>query len=153
MTKRFRIPITVLTVIYAVTMFFMLLIRTVGHDVDFSYWTYLKANVNLIPFATITEYYRRLSAETINRGVVYRNLIGNVVLFIPLGLIFPYFAEKCRKLLPCLMYSAATMATVEVLQLLTRQGSFDVDDIILNTFGALIGFCIFSIFGKVLIKE
>lgn len=153
MTKRFRVPITVLTSLYALLMIWMLLVRVVGHDGDSSYWSYLKANVNLIPFATIAEYFRRLSAETINPGIVYRNLIGNVVLFIPLGMIFPYFVEKCRKLLPCLLYSAVTVAIVEVLQVLLRQGSCDIDDLILNVFGALIGFCIFSIFKKVLIKE
>lgn len=153
MTKRFKAPITVLTVIYAVIMLSILIFRTIGRDVDFSYGDYILANVNLIPFGTISNFLSRLDAGTINRDIVYRNLIGNVVLFIPLGLIFPYFVEKCRKLLPCLMYSALTVAIVEVLQLLTRQGSFDVDDIILNTLGALIGFGIFSVFKRFLIKE
>lgn len=147
-----KISISTILVLYIILVIFVEFVRIPVSEY-LSYWDYLKVHSNFFPFATITEYIRRLAADTINADTVYRNLIGNVVLFIPLGLIFPYFVEKCRKLLPCLMYSALTVAIVEVLQLLTRQGSFDVDDIILNTVGALIGFGVFSIFKRFLIKE
>lgn len=147
-----KISISTILVLYIILVIFVVFVRIPVSEY-LSYWDYLKVHSNFVPFATISEYFRRLSAETINPDTVYRNLIGNVVLFIPLGMIFPYFVEKCRKLLPCLLYSAVTVAIVEVLQVLLRQGSCDIDDLILNVFGALIGFGIFSLFRKVLIKE
>lgn len=151
MSKKIRIPMLVTSAMWAFVMLFMLFVRT-GHDTGFSLWSYISANTNLIPFATISDYLKRFFDGDINSSTVYINLIGNIVLFIPLGVILPYFSEKCRKILPCLMYSALTMAAVEVLQVLFRCGSCDIDDVILNTFGALIGFGIYSLAVKVLKK-
>ena len=66
-------------------------------------------------------------------------VVGNVVMFIPfgfLGWIFPRF--KDLKTLIFAFVSAITI--VEALQYFTRMGIFEVDDIILNTFGVFLGF-------------
>jgi glycopeptide antibiotics resistance protein len=66
-------------------------------------------------------------------------VVGNVVMFIPfgfLGWIFPRF--KDLKTLIFAFISAITI--VEALQYFTRMGIFEVDDIILNTFGVFLGF-------------
>lgn len=66
-------------------------------------------------------------------------VVGNVVMFIPfgfLGWIFPQLTEL--KSLLFTFISAITI--VEATQYFTRMGIFEVDDIILNTFGVFLGF-------------
>ena len=65
-------------------------------------------------------------------------VLGNVVMFIPfgfLGWVFP----KLRDLKPLLINFIAAITIVEALQYFTRLGIFEVDDIILNTFGVYLG--------------
>lgn len=66
---------------------------------------------------------------------------GNVVMFIPfgfLGWIFP----QCKELKSLLFSFISTITIVEALQYFTRMGIFEVDDIILNTFGVFLGWMI-----------
>ncbi|WP_294239047.1 VanZ family protein [uncultured Chryseobacterium sp.] len=66
---------------------------------------------------------------------------GNIVMFMPfgfLGWIFPKL--NVLKNLICTFVSAITI--VEALQYFSRMGIFEVDDIILNTFGVFLGFLI-----------
>ncbi|WP_406463578.1 VanZ family protein [Streptomyces sp. NBC_01622] len=65
---------------------------------------------------------------------------GNVVLGIPFGVLVPVFAPRARGILKVLLLTAAVMLLVEFAQgaLITGR-AFDIDDVILNTTGALIG--------------
>jgi len=65
-------------------------------------------------------------------------VLGNVIMFIPfgfLGWIFP----KLMKLKPLLYTFISSIVIVEAMQYFTRMGIFEVDDIILNTFGVFLG--------------
>ncbi|AZS83393.1 VanZ family protein [Streptomyces griseoviridis] len=66
---------------------------------------------------------------------------GNVVLGVPFGILVPVLAPRARGLLRVLLLTAIVMLTVEFAQgaLITGR-SFDIDDVILNTSGALIGY-------------
>ncbi|WP_043670318.1 VanZ family protein [Streptomyces xylophagus] len=65
---------------------------------------------------------------------------GNVVLGIPFGVLVPVFAPRARGILKVLLLTATVMLLVEFAQgaLITGR-AFDIDDVILNTSGALIG--------------
>ncbi|MET7485201.1 VanZ family protein [Streptomyces sp. NPDC005538] len=65
---------------------------------------------------------------------------GNVVLGIPFGVLIPVFAPRARGILKVLLLTATVMLLVEFAQgaLITGR-AFDIDDVILNTSGALIG--------------
>lgn len=76
--------------------------------------------------------------------VVFSNLFGNILIFLPFGF-FISMAGKTRGFFKTLFYSLALSLCVEVLQLVTRVGSFDVDDILLNTVGGVLGYIIFVI--------
>lgn len=86
---------------------------------------------NLVPFTEILRY----KVGTTN---FYINVIGNIVVFIPFGYFISRYI-KPKKILPILIVSVISSATVEFVQLCIGR-SFDVDDIILNAVGALIGF-------------
>ena len=89
---------------------------------------------NLIPFTEITRY-------EIGSKLFMYNVIGNIVIFIPFG----YFVSgyiKASKVSHILAVSVISSLTVEVVQLQIGR-SFDVDDIILNVCGAIIGFLLY----------
>jgi len=76
--------------------------------------------------------------ETISWFDIIKIVLGNVVMFIPfgfLGWIFP----KLNNLKNLIITFVSAFVIVEALQYFSRLGVFDVDDVILNTFGVLLG--------------
>ena len=68
----------------------------------------------------------------------FENLVGNVVVFVPFGFLLPYIQEKSRKLPVLLLNAFLFVLGIEVFQLFSAFGAFDVDDILLNCFGAVL---------------
>lgn len=97
---------------------------------------------NLIPFKTITTYITRY--EHYNFNTWFNNLFGNILLFIPLGFSAPYFSKKTRNLNQFFLLILTIIVILEVSQMLLHVGSFDIDDVILNTLGGLVGFGIYT---------
>ena len=71
--------------------------------------------------------------------VSYANLFGNVLIFIPFGFFMP-MASRYRSFFLTLFYRCGVSFFVECFQLVPRVGSFDVDDMLLNTLGAAAGY-------------
>lgn len=93
---------------------------------------------NYLPFKTILPY---LTGEP-TWTVAIRNLVGNIVPFIPLGLIAPFLYRPLTwKYL--LAVAIVFAGTIEGMQVILRTGIFDIDDILLNAFGILIGYILF----------
>lgn len=79
--------------------------------------------------------------NTIRVWDILRVVIGNVVMFIPfgfLGWVFP----KLKDFQSLIFTFIASIVIVEAMQYFTRLGIFEVDDILLNTFGVYIGYLI-----------
>ena len=73
------------------------------------------------------------------------NLIGNVVAFMPFGALIRWVLNRKVRWYEATIYTFVFSLSIEVVQLLTRVGVFDVDDIILNTIGGLLGFIVYYI--------
>ena len=89
------------------------------------------SGINLIPFKEMTRY-------SIGSELFFYNVVGNIVLFIPFG----YFVSdylKAKKIHHILIVSILISLTVETIQYKIGR-AFDVDDIILNVIGAILGF-------------
>ncbi|MGW7097839.1 VanZ family protein [Streptomyces sp. NPDC054838] len=70
-----------------------------------------------------------------------RQLGGNVLLGVPLGVLLPVLVPPARGLLRVAVVTAVLMTLVELIQgALVSGRAFDVDDVILNTSGALLGY-------------
>ena len=69
-------------------------------------------------------------------------MLGNFLLFMPAGLLLPALFPKLRSPLRFALLMLGLLIGVEVLQLLLRQGSCDIDDVILNLAGALLVFAL-----------
>lgn len=75
----------------------------------------------------------------------FENLIGNIVVFIPFGLLFPYVMKRGRNFLVMLFNAFLFVTGIEIFQLFSAFGAFDVDDILLNCVGAVIGYLLYLI--------
>lgn len=76
----------------------------------------------------------------------FENLAGNIVVFVPFGFLFPYVIKWGKNFLVMLFHAFLLVLGIEVFQLFSAFGAFDVDDILLNCFGAVIGYVFYLIF-------
>lgn len=81
--------------------------------------------------------------HTLGTRAVVLNLLGNIVAFLPFGFFLPVMYPKCRSFLYTVFFSFEFSLLVETIQLVSKVGSFDVDDLLLNTVGGAIGCLIF----------
>lgn len=134
-------------ILYCAVMLWLLFFRNWEYIPNLPYKQMLLRNLNLQPLRTIRNYLRVLSlgkdAEQIRAAII--NLGGNIFLFIPAGVLIPTLWPWMRKYLRLLAVYSGAIFAIEVLQLFTLLGSFDIDDLILNVFGMTLGFILFSI--------
>lgn len=94
---------------------------------------------NIIPFATIIDYISKLLSNNISTSIVIINFATNLLLFAPMGFFIPIlFKNKIKNIKQFGIIIIVITMFVEILQFMTYRGSTDVDDIILNTIGAII---------------
>ncbi|WP_332634076.1 VanZ family protein [Halalkalibacter flavus] len=98
-------------------------------------------NYNLIPFRSIY----RIAVFSPQLADPIRILLGNVVLFMPLGFLLPAIWSKARRFGVMIGIGFSISFFIEVSQFLFTQRVANVDDLILNTLGTSIGLFIFSI--------
>jgi glycopeptide antibiotics resistance protein len=99
-------------------------------------------SLNLIPFASISDYLFSDSAEV--KRFAIGNVIGNVVAFVPLGAFLPLMRRKTGLWTNLLIVVCASV-TVEIVQGVFGVGASDIDDVILNTLGGLVGILFFTL--------
>ncbi|MFZ7132304.1 MAG: VanZ family protein [Eubacteriales bacterium] len=105
-------------------------------------------SINIIPFKTIFQY---LSGTLFTRAVIV-NIFGNMTAFLPMGLLLPIVFKRCRNFVMCMTGVLISSIFIEVLQYITGVGASDIDDVILNAAGGIIGFFIF-IFGRIILNK
>ena len=105
---------------------------------------------NLEPFREIRRFLNYW--EILGARAVFLNLAGNVIGFMPFGALLPILARGARKTWKITLLSFEVSALVEVSQLIFRVGCFDVDDMILNTLGGMLGYLVFWIVSRCYLK-
>lgn len=95
---------------------------------------------NYIPFAVISNI-----IETKTFGVSIYNILGNIVLFVPFGLLLPLKYKTINTFVKCLLVGCTFSVGVEICQLILPLRQTDIDDVILNTLGTGIGYCLYKI--------
>ncbi|KGK90155.1 VanZ family protein [Clostridium sp. HMP27] len=93
-------------------------------------------SINLIPFYSIMEYVSGSSANI--RAFAFGNVVGNIVIFIPLGAYLLLFKND-KRVITNLLFIFIVSLFVEIIQGILGIGASDIDDIILNCLGGLIG--------------
>ena len=95
---------------------------------------------NFTPFKEMFRY-------TLGSNLFIKNVIGNMVMFMPYGFFTGYFL-KINKVSVVLLLSMLVSTSIEIIQgYIVRV--FDIDDIILNVIGSIIGFLIYKLFNKI----
>lgn len=94
--------------------------------------------INLVPFKSTIRYLTEF--DSYNLDIVLMNTLGNVIIFIPFGFLLPLLFKQINNVKMASKIFIKFILLIESLQLLTFTGVFDIDDIILNMLGALIGY-------------
>ena len=92
-------------------------------------------SANFTPFKTIKMYIEY--ADKLNS---VENLAGNILVFVPFGMLFPLIRSSKSGFLDVFANALILVLGIEIFQLFSAFGAFDVDDIILNCFGAMLGY-------------
>lgn len=79
----------------------------------------------------------------------FENLAGNVVVFIPFGMLLPSIWKRFRNFADILLAGFLFSLSIEVFQLYSAFGAFDVDDILLNCVGVIGGYLMYMLFEMV----
>lgn len=128
-----------------VLFYFTILSESYGRTESHSEYRY-----NLKLFDTILLYvkYKNL----VGMKAVIINLLGNIAAFMPFGFLVPILRKKPVGVFLILLLSFDLSMLIEVMQLIFKVGSFDVDDLLLNTIGGLVGFLCWKI-GQRIVKQ
>lgn len=98
---------------------------------------------NLIPFKEMFRY-------PIGSYLFYKNVIGNMLMFVPFGFFTAYILNKV-KLRWVIIITLIVSLAIEFIQLKIGR-VFDIDDVILNVMGGIVGYIIFSIINRIFKK-
>ncbi|RKQ33239.1 VanZ family protein [Oceanobacillus halophilus] len=140
-----KILINISFVIYLLALIVLLFLGSRGFLwSDLSLIEYIKNSSNFVPFKTISTYITAMFDGSMNMDIPIKNLFGNLIMFLPMGIYLPYFLKRINKVSGFTISMIILLFVIEVIQLVTRRGSFDIDDFILNMVGALVGFGIWK---------
>ncbi|KHL04808.1 hypothetical protein LK10_03950 [Sinomonas humi] len=103
-------------------------------------------SINLVPFATIAEYASSHAPGTAR--VAFANVVGNILIFIPLGVYASWLRH--RSAWTTMLTVASVSAAVEIIQGVFAVGASDIDDVILNCVGGLIGMLAFWLLSAII---
>lgn len=107
-------------------------------------------SINAVPFYSIRCYLSGIDLEPYSqRDIIiysfgFTNLVGNIVLFVPLGVYFSLFNED-KRIWKNTLYVCFISLAAEMIQYILKMGIADIDDIILNTVGGFLGSVVYKI--------
>ena len=107
----------------------------------------LSQHLSLQPFHTIRLFANVLlgNFSDASRRSAIVNLVGNVILFLPLGFLPPLLWKSFQKRWKCLLWGGLIIICVEVCQLFLLVGNCDIDDLLLNLVGIAMGYGFYSL--------
>ncbi len=124
-----------LFVLYLIALYyFLFLAENYGHGAG-------EYDYNLVPFREIGRFIRY--RDILGTRALVLNLAGNVIGFMPFGALLPLLMRSARRAWKIGILGLEISLVIELSQFLFQRGIFDVDDLILNTSGALLGYLLF----------
>ena len=102
----------------------------------------MERTISIIPFKSLLD----MINKNISVTRILENILGNIAIFIPFGLLLPIVQkDKSKKII---LYGLITSALIEIIQYVFALGSSDIDDLTLNTLGTIIGYLLYKIIHK-----
>ena len=131
--KRIRKVGLVLLVSYTILLIYLMFF-------GFDRYTFPEFRYNLVLFSTLRSL---LNFNQFNTKTWIINLIGNIGVFVPFGILFPIVLRG--SIIQLYIKFITGIFFLELIQLLSRRGVFDVDDLLLNSVGFIIGYVSYRI--------
>lgn len=129
-----------LLVYIALLMYIVLFAEFMGRTEGYATYQY-----NFTPFSEIKRFMPYIGMTNRLGLYAFLNIFGNVIIFIPLGVLAPSITNNKLNMISTVALSLCLSVLIEVTQLICRIGTCDVDDCILNTIGGLIGYICYII--------
>lgn len=143
---------------YGALMLYLLFFRDRSITEGIPYWEQVKNNYNLTIWRTIGSFWDVLKRpehymEKWQAAAIYRanariavvNLVGNVAMFVPFGAFLPAMWPKLQKAWKAICVGFLCIISVELLQLFSLLGKCDVDDVLLNMVGIILGYFVWRL--------
>ena len=138
----FRVLLLLLFIVYIIILLKVIIFKDAFiNSYTYGSWKKNFLHANLVPFYNIRYYLR--GEEPFEVGVL--NIVGNIIAFIPFGFLLPLLFLQLRSFKKTFVTVLLTSLSFELIQLFITYGHCDVDDIILNTTGGVIGYLIYII--------
>ena len=100
---------------------------------------WLSTMYNFIPFRNAFDFFAAPVKTFYYALTILKNYIGNIVLFVPMGYFLPTFFKNCKNFKFYVIFIVLLILAVELVQFFSMLGAFDIDDVIMNVIGAIIG--------------
>lgn len=128
--------------IYCLGLIYFLFLDKIVIPPRFTFFEHIARRTNLLPLRTILRYYYKVKTNSINYDTVILKIGGDLVGLIPMGFFIGYLFLKINTLDRAIICGLAIVLFVELTQLLTMIGSFDVDNFILMMPGFMLGYIV-----------
>lgn len=129
----------VLFIVYLILLFYFLFFsEAMGRTEAVPQYRY-----NLTLFREIKRFF--IYRDILGWKAFFLNVFGNVLAFMPFGFLIPKLVSRCKNVFLTTLFSFELSLCVELLQLFFRLGSFDVDDLLLNTIGGFLGYLVYFV--------
>jgi glycopeptide antibiotics resistance protein len=102
---------------------------------------------NLFPLKSIFYFFENYSKESLETFLI--NITGNIAFFIPFGFFLPLIFKGMNGLLKISLLTIGIIFFLEIMQMVLKVGYFDIDDILLNWIGIIIGYFICKMSRKI----
>ncbi len=106
-----------------------------------------QTKIHLQPFSSYREAWYTFSVKA------WRNLILNILMFLPMGVLLPLVFQKCRKFWVTYLAGFGISVLIEFVQFVTRRGVVEFDDVFNNTLGTMIGYGFFAIVFAIILRR
>lgn len=130
-------------ILYVISLYQITAIR-LGLGLSMENMILRQTRVNLEPMTILINWFRK--------GIwwhLFYNVVGNCAWFVPLGVLIPALFKSQRKLWKVTMIGMCISASIEVLQYILCTGVSDIDDIIFNTLGTIMGYIVWKILKQI----
>ena len=142
--KKIRIIGWILFIIYILLLIYFLFLSEEYGRKDFAQRDY---QYNLVLFQEIRRFW--IYRAAVGYLPAFLNLAGNVIGFVPFGFILPVIGRRMKNGFLVTLLGFCLSLLVECVQLVCKVGCFDVDDLMLNTLGAALGYVLFAVCDRI----
>lgn len=129
----------------ACALFLISLVNILWNTVSFAPFSHgfqiHQTNINLIPIVSLIKMATYLLEESPTPYIIM-NIFGNILFFLPVGFLLPFLSQKFSRVWKTILLGALLSIMIETWQLFLPRGT-DIDDVLLNTSGTALGYCLF----------